>query len=94
MLLHTLARMPLGPHKHFLRTPLLVELKIARLPRKKLVRQAKIGEEVDTSSLCVMHLLIYPVTGAEPPRTSRDDRESCSYWHIWGFLNVAFHLSV
>jgi len=31
-------------------------LKLARLERKKLVRQAKIGEEVDTSSLLLTQL--------------------------------------
>lgn len=50
-------------------------LKLVRLPRKKLVRQAKTGEEVDASSLLGRFDSNQYLLGAEPPRSTRDERK-------------------
>lgn len=52
-------------------------LKLERLERKKLVRQAKIGEEVDASSLLLTQLSYILFLGAEP-RPGREDRKFVS----------------
>jgi hypothetical protein len=49
-------------------------LKLERLERKKLVRQAKIGEEVDASSLLLTPPSYILFLGAEP-RPGREDRK-------------------
>ena len=50
-------------------------LKLVKLERKKLVRQAKTGEEVDTSSLSLTPLSHVFLLGPEPPRPAREDRK-------------------
>jgi hypothetical protein len=49
-------------------------LKLERLERKKLARQAKIGEEVDASSLLLNTVVLRIFLGAEP-RPAREDRK-------------------
>jgi hypothetical protein len=62
-----------GPHKLQLPMPRLEGPKLGSLSRKRLVRQAKIGEEVDISSLNVFQMFHIVFIGAEL-RTSRDER--------------------
>jgi len=53
--------------------PRLAGSKLGSLSRKKLVRQARIGEEVDTSSLNILQISHIIFVGAEL-RASRDER--------------------